>query len=231
MATFPPISLSLSLSFSPPVCSASQCTSSNIVLTSWQSSAICTSCQGSCCHGYWQAPGNKTSPWFCWKKCHSLSEGVFFFFSSHPSTFALLFPDRWNTCEVIVLFILLYLFCCFLLVSGRWGHLWLCSQSRCSLLSTVDIQLQEVWKELLSFEGVYQYSCRYMRNTVRYIISTYLPSGLHTHTVTCFFFKKKDNKKTCLHFLKKKEWMFAYAKVGRMLRAIVSAIVWKCGGY
>lgn len=64
---FPPISLSVSLSFSPPVCSASQCTSSNIVLTSWQSSAICTSCQGSCCHGYWQAPRNKTSPWFCWE--------------------------------------------------------------------------------------------------------------------------------------------------------------------
>lgn len=59
----PPLSLyfacSLTLPTTPfflsgPVCSASQCTSSNIVFTSWQSDAICTSCQGSCCHGYKQ---------------------------------------------------------------------------------------------------------------------------------------------------------------------------------
>lgn len=51
----------LSLLPPPPVCSGSQCTSSNIVPTSWQSCTICTPCQGSCCHGYWQALENKMS--------------------------------------------------------------------------------------------------------------------------------------------------------------------------
>lgn len=84
-------SLSPSLSSSPLVCSGSQCTSSNIVPTSWQSCAICTPCQGSCCHGYWQAPENKNEP----RRCHSASPLLLVLFFFHQK-------NR-NTCEVVVL--------------------------------------------------------------------------------------------------------------------------------
>lgn len=113
---FPPPShpapqpLPLSFSSSPLVCSGSQCTSSNIVPTSWQSCAICTPCQGSSCHGYWQAPENKMS---------TLDSGgsvtlhlsiflfiyLFFVFLASPPARPLLFSSKkkGNTCEVVVL--------------------------------------------------------------------------------------------------------------------------------
>lgn len=73
----------------------------------------------------------------------------------------------------------LYCFIYFVAFSLCWGTEAVCNSVHRAVVHfclRFDIQLQEDWKELLSFECMYQYSCRYMRNTVRYIISTYRES-------------------------------------------------------
>lgn len=96
----------LSLLPPPPVCSGSQCTSSNIVPTSWQSCTICTPCQGSCCHGYWQALENKMSIPDSWGSVTlhlSFTPPPTPFLASPPPRPLLFSSKKPNTCEVVVL--------------------------------------------------------------------------------------------------------------------------------